>query len=472
VLQRIGSGGIGRLYGPVMVVWFALLAVTGAASLVRDPQTLAAVSPQYAVAFIGQEPLTALMALGSVILAVTGAEALYADLGHFGRAAITRAWLGLVLPALVVAYLGEAAQVLREPASAADPFYGVVPSWARIPVLVVATAATVIASEAVIAGGFTVLHQAGGLGLFPYLRTRHTSAEAAGQIYLPSANWALGAAVLAVVLMFRSSEKLASAYGLAVSLTILTTTTLYVTLMLVRDRARLRAAAGVVLGALMLCFFAAAVPKFVSGGWLPTLIGGVLFVVMWTWWSGRDRLARARRRVELSPSELVRDLQEAEPERVSGTGVFLTEDAAVAPIAVRTVLELGHVLPERALILSWRQSDTPTAQPHERRVRVGDFGQPYDGVVSVEVTLGYRERLDVVAVLKDAVDQDDELAQVDPETAYYFLSVPHPQLNRSSPMARWRQRLFLLLDQLSTDRVAQLRLPRDRTITVARELDL
>jgi KUP system potassium uptake protein len=472
MLQRIGSGGIGRLYGPVMIVWFSLLAVTGVASLAQDPGALVALSPYYAVKFVAHEPLTAFVALGSVILAVTGAEALYADLGHFGRAAITRAWLGLVLPALILAYLGEAAQVLRDPSSASDPFYGVVPAWATIPVLLVATAATVIASEAVIAGGFTVLHQAGGLGLFPHLRTRHTSAAKAGQIYLPAANWTLGAAVLAVVLVFRSSERLSAAYGLAVSLTILTTTTLYITLTIVRDHARLRAAAGALLGTVVACFFFAAIPKFVSGGWLPTLIGGALFVVMWTWSSGRARLAKARRRVELSPSAFVRDLHQAEPERVPGTGVFLSEDAEIAPLALRTVLELGHLLPEKVLILSWQIADTPTAQAHENRVRIGEFGQPYDGVVSVDVTLGFQERLDVVAVLHDLAKQDHELAHVDPETAYYFVSLPHPQLSRRSPMARWRQRLFLLLDELSTDRVLQLRLPRDRTVTVGRELDL
>jgi KUP system potassium uptake protein len=330
----------------------------------------------------------------------------------------------------------------------------------------------VIASEAVIAGAFTVLHQAGGLGLFPYLRTRYTSAEEAGQIYLPAANWAMGAAVLAIVLVFRSSERLASAYGLAVSLTILTDTTFFVTLMIVRERARLRAAAGAVLGVMMAFFFAAAVPKFVSGAWLPTVIGGVLFVVMWTWWTGRARLAHARHQVELSASAFVRDLHEVDPVRLPGTGVFLTADAAYAPIALRTVLELGQALPEKALILSWQLADTPTARAHENRVRVGEFDHPYDGIVSVDVTLGYRERLDVVAVLKEVSTKCEELSHVDPDTAYYFLSSSHPVLSRSSPMARWRQRLFLLLDALTTDRIAQMRLPRQRTVTVARELDL
>jgi KUP system potassium uptake protein len=472
LLQRVGSGVIGRFYGPVMIVWFVLLAVTGAVSLARGLGAVAAVSPSYAVTFAVDNPVTAFVALGSVILVVTGAEALYADLGHFGRTAITRSWVALVLPALILAYLGEAAEVLRDPASAANPFYAVVPSWARIPVLVVATAATVIASEAVIAGGFTVLHQAGGLGLFPYLRTRHTSATTPGQIYIPAANWALGLAVLTVVVMFRSSERLASAYGLAVSLTMLTTTTLYVSLMFTRRQARLRAWAGLLLGAVMGCFFAATVPKFVSGGWLPTLIGVVLFVVMWTWRSGHGRLADTRRRVELTPKDFVRDLQHNRPTRPPGTGVFLTEDPAVAPIALRTLLDLGHALPQRVLVMSWQLADTPTARAHEHRVRVGDFGQPHDGVVSVDVTLGFQERLNVEDVLTEVAGQHQDLHDIDPETAYYFISVPQPRLSRTSPMARWRQRLFLVLDTLSTDRIAQLNLPVDRTITVGRELDL
>jgi KUP system potassium uptake protein len=176
--------------------------------------------------------------------------------------------------------------------------------------------------------------------------------------------------------------------------------------------------------------------------------------------------------VELSPSGYVRELRRDDPRRVPGTAVFLTEDAEIAPIALRTVLEIGHVLPERAVILSWQVADTPTAEAHEHRVRVGDFGEPYDGVVSVDVVLGFQERLDVAAVLAEARERQPDLADLDPEEAYYFVSVPHPRLSRESPMARWRQRLFLLLDGLSTDRVAHLRLPRHRTVTVGRELEL
>jgi KUP system potassium uptake protein len=193
---------------------------------------------------------------------------------------------------------------------------------------------------------------------------------------------------------------------------------------------------------------------------------------MWTWWSGRSRLAEAQRREELSASEYLQELRRQDPDRVPGTGIFLTEDVALAPIALQTVLEIGHVLPERAVILSWQLADTPTAEAHESRVRVDEFGHAYDGLVSVEVVLGFQERLDVVAVLGEVRDQRDDLADLDPDTAFYFVSSPHPRLGDRSPMTRWRQRLFLLLDELSTDRVAQLRLPRHRTVTVGREFEL
>ena len=277
VLQRIGTGRIGAVYGPVMVLWFALLAIGGTASIAQAPEVLQALSPHWAIRFFIDDPLTAFLSLGAVILAVTGAEALYADLGHFGRGAITRAWLLIVLPALVLAYLGEASAVTRDPSAASDPFYAVVPGWATLPVLVLATLATIIASEAVIAGAFTVLHQAGGLGLFPYLRTRHPSPNEGGRIYVPAANWGLAVVVLLIVVVFQSSDRLAAAYGVAVSATILVTVLLFLTLDRTRSgRPTVRQAVGALGLLVMLAFFAGTLPKLVSGGWVPVGIGVVL----------------------------------------------------------------------------------------------------------------------------------------------------------------------------------------------------
>jgi KUP system potassium uptake protein len=472
VLQRVGSGRIGKFYGPVMVVWFLVLAAGGAASVVRDPGVVAAVSPHWAVRFFLDDPLTGFLSLGAVVLAVTGAEALYADLGHFGRQAIRWSWLTVVFPALLLAYLGEAAEVLRDPSAAKEPFYAVVPGWATIPVLVVATLATVIASEAVIAGAFTVLHQAGGLGLFPYLRTQHPSPDHAGQIYVPAANWTLCAAVLLVVVGFRSSSALSSAYGIAVSATFVATVSLYLILTRLRDRrGQLVVAAGCWL--VVVAFLAAGVPKVVSGGWVPLGIGVVLFVIMTTWWTGERRLAAARRAEETTPGDVLDGLESGEVRRIDGAAVFLTRDKEIAPIALRALVNLGHTLPEQVVLLSWHVEDKPSAKAHEAAVEVDTFGDRYAGIVGVDVALGYRERLDIGHVLDTACEREpDALDGVQPDRAVYFVSQPIPRLARDGAMAMWRQRLFLVLDRLATDRAEQLALPRARTIVVGREFDL
>jgi KUP system potassium uptake protein len=472
VLQRIGSGRIGKVYGPVMLVWFGVLAVTGAVSLGREPQVLTALSPQWAVLFFVHDPLVAFLSLGSVVLAVTGAEALYTDLGHFGRPPILWSWLAVVFPALVLAYLGEAAEVLRDTSAAAEPFYAVVPGWATIPVLVVATLATIIASEAVIAGAFTVLHQAGGLGLFPFLRTQHPSAEHAGQIYVPAVNWCLATAVLLVVVGFGSSSRLSAAYGVAVSSTFLIDVTVFLVLLRVRRASRLPQVVGVLCGLVVLAFFAASLPKLPSGGWVPTGIGLVLFLVMSTWWSGQRILDRHRRREEDEASDVLASADE-DVRRIPGAAVFLTRDREVAPIALRALVDLGHTLPERVVLLSWHLEDKPSAHPHETVVEVDRYEGRYEGVVGVDVALGYRERLDVGHVLGEACEQEpDALEGVDPDRAVYFVSQPIPRLARDGAMAMWRQRLFLVLDRLATDRAEQLSLPRARTIVVGREFDL
>ena len=475
VLQRFGSGKIGAVYGPVMVAWFAVLAAGGLGSLVQDPSALQALSPLWAVRYFLHDPAVAFLSLGAVILAVTGGEALYADLGHFGRAAVTRAWLLVVLPALVVAYLGEAAAVVRDPEVATQPFYAVVPSWGTIPVLVLATLATIIASQAVIAGAFTVFHQAGGLGLFPWLRTLHTSRHEGGRIYLPAVNWSLAAAVLAVVVLFGSSDKLAAAYGVAVAFTMLTTTSLF----LVLDRAEgsgrpLRRAFAVLGLGVMVVFAAATLPKIPRGGWAPVLIGVVVFVLMWTWWSGQRRLAAARAQAEVSPRELLDELSRngEQPHRTPHTAVFLTDDCEVAPFALRTVTERAMVLPERVVLLSWEVQDTPGSEAHSNSVEVDEL-EGCEGVVGLSVTLGYRERLEVKHVLECAIEQHPEqLDGVDPEEATFLLSDSIPLVSKGCGMAVWRQRLFALMARLTTDRVDQLDLPRERTIVIGREFEL
>lgn len=476
VLQKWGSGGVGRLYGPVMLVWFLVLGVTGAASLIRHPEALQALSPVWAIRFFLDDPLVAFLSLGSVVLVVSGAEALYADLGHFGRRAVTRSWLFLVMPALVLAYLGEAGAVLADPAAAEDPFYAVVPEWASIPMLALGALATVIASEAVIAGAFTVLHQLGGLGLLPTLFTRHTSERQGGQIYVPAANWVLAAAVLTVVAVFQSSERLASAYGLAVSGTIVVTVFLYVVYeRIATGRLRARALGALALGILVVALFAACVPKVATGGWLPILIGTALLTGMLTWTTGNRRIDAARRQHEMPIEELLEHLEAADSSvhRVKGSAVFLTPDKDVAPLALSTVLSDTHVLHQDVVLLSWRVEDTPQAPARRVSATVSHDGLGAAGIRSIDIVLGYRERLDASQVLDNAArDHPEALKGVDLEAALWFVSESIPLPSQKSEMARWRQLLYLAMTRLSTDRVSQLRVPRDRAIVIGREFRL
>jgi len=475
VVQRFGSGRIGRFYGPIMLVWFLVIAAGGVGAIVSGPGALQALSPHWAVNYFVTEPRTAFLSLGSVVLAVTGAEALYADLGHFGRPAITRAWLFVVFPALVLAYIGEAAEVVRNPTAATNPFYAVVPGWATIPVLVISTLATVIASQAVIAGTFTVLHQASGLGLFPPLRTEHTSREHSGQIYLPAANWTLAVAVLGVVAGFRSSDALSSAYGVAVTGTITVTASLYLWLSRLRGPyGALRSALTGVVLVVVLAFLGACLPKILTGGWLPLAIGAAMFLLMSSWWTGRRRLEAARHEVEPSLADVLGAAPDSAgaPVRVDGTAVFLTHDTSVAPLALSTMVEQNHVLHRTVVLLAWELADTP-ASPAGTSVTVDGLGDEYDGVVAVDATFGYREHPDLTAVLARARESEAaRLGDLDPETVVFFVSVPIPMLTRRGGMARWRQRVFLLIDRLATDPVEQLRLPRDRTVVLGRELSL
>jgi KUP system potassium uptake protein len=475
LLQPVGSGRIGVAYGPVMLVWFLVLGVGGAASVVQDPQVLEALSPTWGVAFVGAHPATGFLTLGAVVLVVTGAEALYTDLGHFGRRAIAAAWWTVVFPALVLAYLGEAAAVLRDPSAAGNPFYGVVPSWATIPVLALGTLATIIASEAVIAGAFTVLHQAGGLDFLPDLRTVHTSRRHPGQIYQPAANWALAVAVLLVVVAFRSSERLANAYGVTVSATVVLTVVLYV-VWAVRQRPRpvVRLVLGVLSGLVAAVLFAATLPKLVAGGWVPVAIGAVIFLLMHTWWIGESRVVARLREEELSADELAALLDaDHDVQRLDRHVVFLTHDADAAPLALRALADTTRLVPEHVVLLSWEVDDTPSAAPDEASARVHALGGDDGDIVGVTVTLGYAERLDVEHILRDAYDADPELlADLDPDRALFVVTQLQLSTSRDAPWAVWRQRLFLGMERLARDKADQLSLPRRRTLVIGRELDL
>lgn len=475
LLQPVGSGRIGAAYGPVMLCWFLVLGVSGLGSLAQDPQALQALSPTWGLSFLREHPGTGFLTLGAVVLVVTGAEALYTDLGHFGRRAIARAWWVVVFPALVLAYLGEAAAVVRDPSAAGNPFYGVVPSWATIPVLLLGTCATVIASEAVIAGAFTVLHQAAGLGLFPDLRTVHTSRRHPGQIYQPAANWTLAVAVLLTVAAFRSSQRLANAYGVTVSATVVLTVVLYL-VWAFRETPRpvVRLVLGVVTGLVAAVLFAATLPKLVAGGWVPALIGTVVFTLMQTWWSGQNRVASRLRDEELTAKDLARTVtDDAELRRLDGHAVFLTHDPTIAPLALRAMIDTAGLLPEHVILLSWEVDDAPSAPAEETSVRVHDLGGDAWDVVGVSVVLGYRERLDVGHILEQAIEQESErLSSLDPDRALFVVSELHLSPGRTAWRSRGSQSLFLAMNRVARDRADQLSLPRSRTVVIGRELEL
>jgi KUP system potassium uptake protein len=475
LLQPVGSGRIGVAYGPIMLTWFVVLGAGGAASIVQDPQVLAALSPTWGIAFVAQHPATGFLTLGAVVLVVTGAEALYTDLGHFGRRAIAVAWWSVVFPALVLAYLGEAAAVLRDPGNAGNPFYGVVASWATIPVVVLGTLATIIASEAVIAGAFTVLHQAGGLGFLPDLRTLHTSRRHPGQIYQPAANWTLAVAVLLMVVAFRSSERLAAAYGVTVSATVVLTVVLYVAWAArQRPRPAVRLALGLVTGLLATVLFAATLPKLVVGGWVPAAIGAVVFGLMHTWWTGEGRVATRLREEELSADELAGVIADDDGLRhLDGHVVFLTHDAQVAPLALRALIDTTRLVPEHVVLLSWDVDDRPSADPDEGSARIHSLGDGDWDVVGLDVRLGYAERLDVRHLLQEALESDPEcLPDLDVDRALFVVTQLQLTTSRDAPWATWRQRVFLAMERLARDKADQLSLPRERTLVIGRELEL
>ncbi len=375
LVQRRGTAAVGRVFGPVMIAWFVTIGGFGVAGIAGHPDILEALSPTYAIGFMAGHFDIAFFALAAVVLSVTGAEALYADMGHFGRRAITRGWLLLVLPACVLSYLGQGALILEDPANVGSPFFLLVPSWGRLPLVVLATAATVIASQAVITGAYSVAAQAAQLGYLPRLRIAHTSETERGQIYVPWINWLLMVSVLTLVFAFRSSAALAFAFGMAVTGTITITTLLF--FYIARSRWGTPAwLVGLGASALLvvdLLFVAANLTKLVHGAWLPLLIGLTAFTIMTTWQRGRRIVTAERERREGSLPEFIERLRESPVQRVPGTAVFLNRGGQTAPLALRANAEHNHVRHEQVVILSLETEPVPRV-PVEDRVTVADLG--------------------------------------------------------------------------------------------------
>ena len=476
LLQRLGTGRVGKLFGPVMAVWFASIALCGVHGLLMDPGILRALSPVYAGEFVFGHFTTGFFTLSAVVLSVTGAEALYADMGHFGRKPITRVWLLLVWPAVTLEYLGQGALVLKSPRAISNPFFLLAPSWAQLPLVILAAAATVIASQSVIAGAFSVARMAARIGYLPRLRIAHTSEQQMGQIYVPWINWALLTAVLALVFTFKSSNALAYAYGAAVTGTITITTLLFFYIARNRWHWRMR---WVVLAAspllvIDLLFFGANMLKFLHGAWLPLLAGLLVFIVMVTWQSGRGIVTAQRRANEGPLRAFVDDLHGRGLPRVPGTGIFLNRGKETAPLALRSNVEHNHVLHRNVVILSVETVPVPHVPPAER-LEIDDLGYTDDQIYHVTARFGYMDPQDVPALLPLlGAQRHAETARLGAGDVSYFLSTIELHLRpgaRPGPQ-RLRNRLFIATSRLTADAAEYFHLPRDRTVIMGSRIEI
>jgi len=464
-MQSRGTARVAQFFGPIMLAWFAILALGGLIHIIDDPRVFLAINPVYGVKLVAVNGFLGLMVLGLVFLAVTGAEALYADLGHFGRKPIQTAWLFLVLPALALNYFGQAALVLSHPEAAENSFFMLYPSWALIPMVVMATIATVIASQATITGAYSITRQAIQLGLLPRFSIRHTSESMAGQIYLPRVNHLLLVGVVLVVVMFGSSTKLAAAYGVSVTATMVIDSAMAFFVIWKYWKWPLWKAAGLIVPFLLIeqAFFTANVMKVFEGGWFPLLVGSMSALVMLTWVRGSRILAKQTRKNEADLEWLVRKLEVKPPHKVPGTAVFLTGDPTAAPTSLMHNLKHNRVLHERNIILSIRSSDTPRVLNSER-IKVEEIA---DGFVRVIATFGFMETPSVPKVLTLCRKKD---LNIDTAATSFFLSRRSLKPTVKSEMPGFQERLFIALARSAEDATTYFQIPTDRVVEVGTQV--
>jgi KUP system potassium uptake protein len=470
VFQRHGTAAVGALFGPVTLLWFLALAAAGIYGIVQNPVVLGALNPWHAWQFFTSHILASFVVLGSVVLAVTGAEALYADMGHFGRGPVRLAWFGLVFPALVLNYFGQGALLIADPAALQNPFYLLVPGWALYPMVALATSATVIASQATISGAYSITKQAIQLGFLPRMNIQHTSASVMGQIYIPTVNWLLLVAVMAAVIGFGSSSELASAYGVAVTATMLVDTVL--TFFVIRygwgyPLALCLAATGFFL-IVDVAFFSATLLKIAEGGWFPLAIGAAVFTFMTTWRRGREIMFERLRASTVPLGPFLESLFRDVPQRVPGTAVFLTATPDVAPHALLHNLYHNKVLHERVVFLTVTVKDVPTVPPAER---VSVHALPHH-CYRVTLAFGFMDQPDVwgsLSQLCPAKGLEFDLMQTS-----FFLSrqIVVPSEGEVGGMAMWRERLFATQTRLSGSAVEYFNIPTNRVIELGTQVEI
>jgi KUP system potassium uptake protein len=473
-VQRRGTATVGRLFGPIMILWFVVIGACGVVGIIDHPQILKALSPTYAASFMVDHFHIGFFALAGVVLAFTGAEALYADMGHFGRPSIVYGWLFMVLPACTLSYFGQGALLLGNETTTSAPFFLLTPEWGRIPMVLLATAATVIASQAVITGAFSVASQAAALGYLPRLRIAHTSESTIGQVYVPWINGFLLVAVLGLVFAFRSSSALGYAYGTAVIGTITIVTLLFFYLAYVRWHKPLWLVlvGGGCLLTIDLMFFSANLTKITHGAWLPLLIGVIAFTVMTTWQRGRGIVTRARANVEGPLPKFIEEVTHHDPplKRVPGTAVFLNRGNETAPLAMRANVEHNHVLHRHVVILSLETLPVPRV-PEEERTQIDDLGYRRDGIIHVNARYGYMETPNVPHTL-GLLDPQETEGEISVGEASYFLSKMELTKGDAPTMPQWRKRLFIATSYLTADAAEYFGLPLGRTVVMGSRIEI
>ena len=465
MIQKQGTGQVGRYFGPVTVLWFVTLAVLGVASIVQTPEVLRAVDPRYALSFAIDKPHVAFILLAAVFLALTGGEALYADMGHFGPRPVRLAWYGLVWPSLMLNYFGQGALVLREPVAIDNPFYMLAPDWFLLPLVGLATLATVIASQATITGAYSMTLQATRLGYLPRLRILHTSDTERGQIYVPSVNWLMLVAVLVLVFQFRSSGALAAAYGIAVSGTMIITTLLtafIVWMSPTRSRVGLLAVL-LLFGLLELMFFGSNLTKIAEGGWLPMVLGGTIFLMLTTWKQGSLLLARKRCQIDVPMAGFIKGPLPDVP-RVAGTAVYLLSDSDLVPSALFHNLKHYKVLHERIVFLHVANQDVPRIDDEDRV----DVTQLAPSIYNIEAKYGFREEPNVPAALALAARYDLEL---EPMTTTFFVARSNV-VDGPGELPRWRCALFAWMVRQSEGAGSSFHLPANQVVELGTQVML
>ncbi|MCW5667802.1 MAG: potassium transporter Kup [Piscinibacter sp.] len=467
MVQRHGTASVGRFFGPVTAIWFLVLAVLGAVHIVRNPAILAALGPQYAIEFLTAHPKIAFVALGSVVLCVTGAEALYADMGHFGKRPIRLAWFSLVMPALVINYFGQGAMLLAHPENAKNPFYEMAPTWALYPLIALATAATVIASQALITAAFSVTKQATQLGYLPRMRVLHTSVKDTGQIYLPSVNWGLYVCIVLAVVLFRSSSNLAAAYGIAVTIDMLITTTM--TFFVIRYGWKypwwLCVGATGFFFLVDFTYFAANVVKVVDGGWFPIVIGAAMFVLLMTWKQGRRLMTVRLREDAIDLKSFLEAVFVSPPARVQGTAVFLVADQGMTPNALLHNLKHNKVLHETNLFVTVRHHEVPWIG-FDKRCEIEPLGHD---CWQVTLHFGFKNDPDVPEALELLKGRGVQLE--DMETSY-FLSRDIVIPTIGAGMSAWREKLFASMHRNAAAAADFLNLPTNRVVELGAKVEI